>query len=74
MASFLSPLRANSRCRYTRGSVLSRILASPYGPRTGGGNTGFPMKKVSPYFCSSLALNAWILGDSSDSVLALPGT
>ena len=74
MASFLSPLRANSRCRYTRGSGFSRILASPYGPRTGGGNTGFPLKKVSPYFCFSLALNAWILGHSSDSALAFPGT
>ena len=55
-------------------SCFSRILASPYGPRTGGGNTGFPLKKVSPYFCFSLALNAWILGQSSDSALAFPGT
>ena len=39
-----------------------------------GGNTGFPLKKVSPYFCFSLALNAWILGQSSDSALAFPGT
>ena len=74
MASFLSPLRANFRCRYTRGSGSSRILASPYGPRTGGGNTGFPLKKVSPYFCFGLALNAWILEHSSDSALALQGT
>ena len=74
MASFLSPLRANSWCRYTRGSGLSRILASPYGPRTGGGNMGFPLKKVSPYFCFSLALNACILQHSSDSALAFPGT
>ena len=74
MASFLSPLRANSRCRYTRASGCSRILASPYGPRTGCGKTGFPLKKVSPYFCFTLALNAWILGHSSDSALALPDT
>ena len=74
MASFLSPLRANSRCRYTGESCFSRILASPYGPRTGGGNKVFPLKKVSPYFCFSLALNASILGQSSDSILASPGT
>ena len=74
MASFVSPVRASSRCRYTRGSGFSRILASPYGPRTGGANTGFPLRKVSPYFCFSLALNAWILGHSSDSALAFPGT
>ena len=74
MASFLSPFRGNPRCRYTRGSGISRILATPYGARTGGGNTGFPLKKVSPYFCFSLALNAWILGHSSDSALAFPGT
>ena len=60
MASFLSPRRAKSRLRYKRGSGFS-LLASPYGPRTGGGNTGLPLKKVSPYLCSSLALNAWIL-------------
>ena len=29
---------------------------------------------LSPYFCFSLALNAWILGQSSDSALAFPGT
>ena len=74
MASFFSPLRASSWCWYTRGSGFSRILASPYGPRTGGGNTGFPLKKVSPYFCFSLALNALILGHSWDSALAYPGT
>ena len=60
--------------RYTRGSCFSRILASPYGPSTGGGNTGFPLKKVSPYFCFSLALNASILWQSSDSALAFPDT
>ena len=49
-------------------------VASPYGPRTGGGKTGFPLKKVSPYFCLSLALNAWILGHSWDSALAFLGT
>ena len=73
MASFPSPHRADPRCRYKRGSGFSRILASPYGPRTGGGNTGFPLKKVSPYFRFSLALNAWIFRHSSDSALAFPG-
>ena len=39
-------------------SGFGRILASPYGPVTGGGNTGFPLKKVQPYFSFSLALGA----------------
>ena len=40
----------------------------------GGGNTGFPLNRVSPYLPFSLALNAWILGQSLDSALAFPGT
>ena len=74
VASFLSPLRVNCGCWYTQGSGFSHILASPYAARTGGGNTGFPLKKVSPYLGFSLTLNAWILSHSSDSALALPGT
>ena len=74
MPSFLSPLRANFRCPCIRRSGLNRILASPYGPRSGSGNTGFPLKKVSPYSCFSLALGAWISGHTSDTALALRGT
>ena len=75
MATFLSPLRAYSWCQYTPGSGFSRILRAPYvGPRTGSGNSDLPLKKVSPYFCLSLALNAWGLGHSYDSALALPAT
>ena len=74
MASFLSPLRANSRCRYTRGSCLSRILASPYGPRTGGGKHRLTAEEGVTIVLLQLALNAWILGQSSDSALAFPGT
>ena len=74
MASFFSPLRANSPCRYSQGSGFSLILALLYAPHSGGGNTGLPLKKVSAYFCFSLALNEWISGHLLDSALALPDT
>ena len=70
LVSFLSPLTVTSRCRYTQGLCFSRILGWSYGPRTGGGNTGFPLKKELPHFAFCLSLDAWILAHSFDSALA----
>ena len=76
MASSLSPQRPNARLQHSPspGSCFSRILALPYGPRTGGGHTGFPLKKVLPYFSSCLTLSSRILGHSSGCALAFLGT